>query len=126
MDDIETDNWAEKVEDLLWRCERKSIASSELVREVHDILAGGPSRICADIRPQISDSTLQLLLEAGAAESAALRLVEKCGFMLSHDGRGLFIATVVLPAAGREYSFSASSGAFAIGGALATALQESL
>jgi len=126
MDDVETESWSERVEDLAFRCDRNSIAPSELVCEIHGLLASGPAKICADIRPDLPRSALDLLLNAGAIESAALRLVRRCGYFLSGNGEGLFIGTVAVPAAGRELSYSASSEVVALCGALALALIESL
>ena len=78
------------------------------------------------IRPDISRGSLEALLDAEAFESAALRLVSNCGYMLSRGGDGLFIASVVIPAAGRDYSFSGPSAELALCGALAVSLQECL
>jgi hypothetical protein len=126
MDDVETESWSERVEDVAFRCDRNSIAPSELICEMHGLLASGPSHICADIRPELPRSSLDRLLEAGAFDGAALRLVKRCGYFLSGNGEGLFIGTVAVPAAGRELSYSASSEAVALCGALALALIESL
>jgi hypothetical protein len=118
------DEWSDKVEDLLVRCEKGSADPASLLAELHRLLETGPAPICGPVRPRISSSELQGLLDAGANESAALRLVGRCTFMLSRGGEGLVIASLLLPHANRDYSFSASSEAVALAGALATCLQE--
>ena len=126
MNEVEADGWADKVGGLAGKCEREGAAPAELLREMHAVLTAGPARICSAIRPDISPSSLQLLLDAGAYESAALRLLHNCGYLLSRGGEGLFIASVVVPAAGRDYSHSGRSAEVALCGALAVALQECL
>lgn len=126
MDEVGIDDWSDKVGEILFQCERESVSSADLIRQMHALLVSGPAHICAGIRPDISRSSLQLLLEHGALESAALRLVRNCGYVLSGSGEGAFIATVALPTAERDFSHNAGSEAVAICGALAIALQESL
>jgi hypothetical protein len=125
MNGMELDAWAERVDELVSQCDRDG-APAGLLCDVHEILVTGPPRICHSIRPEISRGSLQALLDAGAFESAALRLLRNCGFMLSRGGEGLFIASVVVPLAGRDYSYSAPSEELALCGALAVSLQECL
>jgi hypothetical protein len=126
MNDVEADGWAHKVGGLVEQCDCDGAAPAELLRGLHAVLATGPARICVPIRPDISPSSLQLLLDAGAFESAALRLLGNCGYLLSRGGEGLYIASVVVPAAGRDYSYSGRSAEAALCGALAVSLQECL
>jgi len=124
MQDVGVHQWSDKVGDLLFRCERDVISPSEIVSELHGLMASGPAHICAEIRPEISRSTLQFLLDAGAIESAALRLLTRCGYMLSTDGEGIFIGSVASTITGQEHSYSGSSAAVALCGALAMSLQD--
>jgi hypothetical protein len=126
MNDVEAEGWEQKVGGLVGQCDGEGSAPGELLRGLHEVLATGPARICLAIRPDISSSSLQLLLDAGAFESAALRLLGNCGYLLSRGGEGLYIASVVVPAAGRDYSFSGRSPELALCGALAVSLQECL
>jgi len=125
MNRVATGEWAERVDDLVGQCDRNA-AACELLSRLHEILVTGPAHICLAIKPAISRSSLQLLLDAGAFESAALRLLRNCGYMLSRGHEGLVIASVVVPSAGRDCSYSAPSEALALCGALAVALQECL
>jgi hypothetical protein len=126
MNDLDVGAWGQQVDAIVGECDRTAAASGDLLRQVHEILGTGPARICFPIRPDISRGSLEALLDAGAFESAALRLVSNCGYMLSRGGDGLFIASVVIPAAGRDYSFSGPSAELALCGALAVSLQECL
>jgi hypothetical protein len=126
INDVATRAWNQRVGGLVGQCDRGGAAPARLLRDLHEILATGPARICSPIRPDISRSSLQLLLDAGAYESAALRLLGNCGYMLSRGGEGPFIASVVIPAVGRECSFSGASAEIALCGALALSLQEGL
>lgn len=126
MREVETDDWARRVDGLVAQCEDGEAAPAELLRDLHEVLRTGPPRICSAIRPEVAPDSFERLLAAGALESAALRLLRNCGYMLSCGGEGLFIASVVVPAAGRDYSYSASSEEIALCGALAISLQESL
>lgn len=127
INEVAAEAWSQRVDELIGQCDRDSAAPAQLLRNVHEILATGPARICAPIRPDISRSSLQLLLDAGAFESAALRLVGNCGYMLSGGGgESRYIASVVVPAAGRDCSFSGRSAELALCGALALSLQECL
>jgi len=126
MNDLDVGAWGQQVEEIVGQCDCTAAASAELLRKVHEILATGPARICFPIRPDFARNSLEALLDAEAFESAALRLVSNCGYMLSRGGDGLFIASVVIPAAGRDYSFSGPSAEVALCGALAVSLQECL
>jgi hypothetical protein len=125
MNRVETGEWAERLDDLVGQCDRNA-GPSELLSRLHEILASGPADICLAVKPSISRSSLQMLLDAGAFESAALRLLRNCGYMLSRGHEGMVIASVVVPSAGRDYSYSAPSEVPALCGALAVALQECL
>jgi hypothetical protein len=125
MGGVELDTWAQRVDGFVSQCDSAGPPIG-LLCDLHDILVIGPPWICHSIRPDISRGTLQALLDAGAFESAALRLLRNCGFMLSRGGEGLFIASVVVPSAGRDYSYSAPSEELALCGALALSLQECL
>lgn len=68
---------------------------------------------------------LAALLDAGAADTAALRLAESAGgFLLSRGDGGSYLATVVLSGSVREISAGGSTAALALVGALASALSE--
>ena len=123
MDEVQIDDWSQRLDDLILKCDRQSTPPGDLLRELHDILATGPASICSAIRPEISRSSLQRLVDIGALESAALRLVRKCGYMLSSNGNELFVASVAVPLVGRDYSYNASSEEVALCGALALSLQ---
>jgi len=125
MNGVQTDDWAQRVDELVGQCDRNG-GAPELLRGLHEILVTGPAHICSAIQPEITRSSLQALLDAGAFESAALRLLRNCGYMLSGGGEGMFIASVVVPLAGRDYSYSAPSEELALCGALALSLQECL
>ena len=124
MGGTEVDEWSEKVEDLLSKCELDRADRAQLLQEIHHVLETGPAGLCGSIRPPISRSALQDLLAAGAFESAALRLMNGCGYMLSRSGEGLVIATVVTSFSDRDYSFSSSSEDVSLCGALMTCLFE--
>ena len=112
------------VEDLLVQCEVRSTDPARVLGDLHWLLETGPAPICAPVRPGISRSDLQGLLDCGATESAALKLVGRCAYMLSRGEEGLVIATVLAPHSERDYSYNAFSEAVALSGALATCLQE--
>ena len=122
MDDI--CEWSDKIEDLLVRCDLHSADPARLVGDLHRLMETGPAAICAAVGPEISRSVLQGLLDSGATESAALRLLSRCTYMLSRGQEGLVIASVLTPHAERDCSYSAFSEAVALSGALATCLQE--
>jgi hypothetical protein len=124
MDGIDLNDWLEQVEDVLAGCASDSVDPAELLSQTHHLLTTGPFDLCAPIKPAISSQTLRQLLDAEAFESAALRLVQRCGYMLSGTAQGTIIASIVLPSAERDYSYNASSEAIALCGALATCLQE--
>lgn len=125
MHGVRTDEWAQRVDELVVQCDRNA-GGAELLRGLHELLDSGPAHICMGLKPAISRSSLQSLLDAGAFESAALRLLRNCGYMLSRGSAGMVIASVVLPAAERDYSYSAPSEELALCGALALSLQECL
>jgi hypothetical protein len=112
------------VDRILAGCESKSSDPVELLQDVYSLMTTGPARICDRIKPSLSRDSLQHLLDAGAFESAALRLLEKCGLMLSRSADGMVIASVVLPSDDRDYSFSAFSECNALCGALMSCLVE--
>jgi hypothetical protein len=124
MDGADIDQWSDMVEDLLVQCEIRAADPARLVGDLHWLLETGPAQICEPVRPQLSRPALQGLLDCGATESAALRLVGRCTYMLSRGEEGLVIATVLAPHSQRDYSFSAFSEAVAQSGALATCMQE--
>jgi hypothetical protein len=124
MDGTGIGEWSDKVEDLLVQCELHSADPAGLGGDLHWLLETGPAHICGPVRSGISRSALQGLLDSGATESAALRLVSRCAYMLSRGGEGVVIASVLTPNADRDYSFNAASEAVALSGALATCLQE--
>jgi hypothetical protein len=125
MDGVRTDDWAQRLDQLVVQCDRNA-GGAELLAGLHELLDSGPAHICLALRPAISRSSLQSLIDAGAFESAALRLLRNCGYMLSRGGAGMVIASVVLPGAERDYSYSAPSEELALCGALAVSLQEFL
>jgi hypothetical protein len=124
MDGTNIGEWSDKVEDLLVQCEHQATDPARVLADLHGLLETGPVHICGPVKPGMSRSTLQGLLESGATESAALRLVSRCAYMLSRGGEGVIIASVLTPNADRDYSFSAASEAAALSGALATCLHE--
>lgn len=126
MNKIGFERWFAQLEDVLDRCEIASLGPAEALSETYFLLETGPADVCGPIKPAISRAALQVLLESGAFESAALRLVGKCGYMLSRTNEQLAIASVVLPNGERDFSFSARSEAIALCGALATCLQEEI
>ena len=126
MGRLQKDDWTYRIEDVLRRCDGQSAKACDLILEIHELLETGPADICSKIKPEISRRSLQSLLDGGALESAALRLVANCGFMLSGGPEGQFIATILMPSEDRDYSYNATSGALALCGAFAIALQESV
>ena len=124
MDGADVGEWSGKVADLLVQCELHSADPASLLGDLHWLLETGPAQICGPIRPGISRSALLGLLDSGATESAALRLVSRCAYMLSRGGEGVVIASVLTPESDRDYSFNAASEAVALSGALATCLQQ--
>ena len=126
MDKVQIRAWSDRVDDFLFRCERSASFPADLLREMHEILVSGPPRVCGPIRPNISRSSLQILLDDEAFESAAIRLVRKCSYMLSGSANGIFIASVVLPNLDGDFSNSGPSEAAALCGALAAALQATI
>ena len=124
MDGTDIGEWSDMVEDLLVQCEVHAADPVRLLGDLHWLLETGPAQICGPIRPGISRADLQGLLDSGATESAALRLLGRCTYMLSRGGEGMVIASVLTPHAEQDYSFNAFSEAVALSGALATCLQE--
>ncbi|MFM5930491.1 MAG: hypothetical protein ACKOPQ_06250 [Novosphingobium sp.] len=67
----------------------------------------------------------EFLVQAGAAESAALSLLGgDAGFMLSRGPEGRFLASVILPGRLEESSAGAETAALALMAALAVGLQD--
>jgi hypothetical protein len=126
MGEIGIAGWAEQVDEILFRCENTSTDRAALITDIHRLLAEGPASLCGAMRPAISRSELAGLLDVGAFESAALRLLAACGYMLSRDSGGLVIASVVTPSSNRDYSFNASSEDVALSGALMTSIQQQI
>jgi hypothetical protein len=124
MDGMDIGEWADRVEDLLVQCEGWAADPARLLEDLHRLLEAGPAAVCGSLRPEISRPALLELLEAGATESAALRLLERCTYMLSRGGEGMVIASVLTPHSERDFSYSAFCEATALAGALATCLQE--
>ena len=125
MDGTDIGEWADRVEDLLVQCEGRAADPARLLEDLYRLLETGPERVCGSLRPEMSRSALQGLLDAGASESAALRLMGRSTYMLSRGGEGMVIASVLTPGGERDYSYNAFSEAVALAGALATCLQES-
>ncbi len=126
MDRIALDNWSAQVEDVLDRCLCNERDPAGLLEGVFAMLATGPAEICQPINPALSGADLQQLLDIGAFESAALRMVGRCGYLLSRSGDGQVIASVVLPGSQNDYSFNAFSEPIALCGALVTCIHERL
>ena len=126
MERVEDDLWSEKINYLLGSCALNTVDPVDLLIGTYQVLKTGPSGICGSIRQGISHSQLQLLLDSGAFESAALRLLERFGYMLSRSSEGAVIASVVISSSERDYSFNAASEEIALCGALMVCLQESV
>jgi hypothetical protein len=126
MERTDVEAWSETIKQLMFNCELKTSEPADLLVGTYHLLATGPRSICGPIRPKISRSELQQLLDCGAFESAALRLLSRCSYMLSRSSEGLIIASVVIPASERDYSFNAASEVIALCGALMICLQESV
>jgi hypothetical protein len=124
MDGTGIGEWSDKVEDLLVQCGCRSADPASLLGNLHGLLETGPAHICGPVRPGMSRADLQGLLDSGATESAALRLLGRCTYMLSRGEEGMVIASVLTPHGERDYSYNAFSEAVALSGALATCLQE--
>ena len=124
MDGTDIGEWSDKVEDLLVQCEGPAADPARLLEDLYRLLETGPAAVCGSLRPEISRSALQGLLDAGATDSAALRLLGRCTYMLSRGEEGMVIASVLTPTGERDYSYNAFSEAVALSGALATCLQE--
>jgi hypothetical protein len=120
-------NWTDQVKSRLqsWEAQRDA-DPAEVVRQCRTLLESGPRRLCEPLTGAIAQGEIDRLLEHQAPDAAALRLLARCGYMLSSSGGGLHIASVKLPAAERDYSFSAGSVSEAICGAISTALLETL
>jgi hypothetical protein len=126
MERLDVDLWSEKINQLVSSCELSTADPVDLLTGTYHVLTTGPNGICRSIRPTFSNSDLQLLLDCRAFESAALRLLGKCSYMLSHSNEGLIIASVLIPSSDRDYSFNAASEVNALCGALMICLQESV
>ena len=124
MDRINVDSWYRQLEDVRRRCTLSSADAAELLGQLYDLMKCGPGAICGPVEPEVTRPELRCLLAAEAYESAALRLVAKCGYMMSRGGDGLVVASDILPASDCEYSFNARSEAMALCGALSSSLQE--
>ena len=126
MERTKSSGWIFEVDQILTRCETGAVDQAQLLRDVHVLISTQRAPICRAIKPEITASALEMLLERGAYESAALRMLSRCGLMFSRDQDGLSIATVVPPSSDRDYSFSAFSECVALVGALMTCLQETV
>lgn len=126
MGRIGIDVWSGEVKQVLSSCELGTSDPAGILIGTYHLLTTGPNGICGAIRPKISSSELQLLLDWGAFESAALRLLGRCSYMLSRSREGPIIASVVIPSSKRDYSFNAASEVIALCGALMVCLQESV
>ena len=89
--------------------------ASALFRQVPDDL---------DIAPVLADKgRVESLLMVGAAESAALALVDRdAGFMLSRGTNGAHLATVIPPGQTQEYTATGGTDALALLAAQTAAL----
>ena len=74
--------WTDDLVALVHRCERGD-PEAALLREIHTLLANGPKELCEPIAQAIPRGELDRLIECGASESAALRLLGACGYMVS-------------------------------------------
>ena len=115
--------WTDDLVALVHRCERGD-PEAALLREIHTLLANGPKDLCEPIAQAIPRGELDRLIECGASESAALRLLGACGYMVSAGAGSQAIVTVFFPASKTEWTFNARTIAIAAVGALATGLSE--
>jgi hypothetical protein len=123
MERVEAREWLSGVGQALTLCEHTSAQAAPLLRHVHRLLEQAPGRYADTIRP-IALTSLQDLLDAEAYESATLRLVGRCGYMMSRDSGGHVVASIVLPGSSKDYSFNSFSETQALCGALLLSLQE--
>ena len=125
MPGVSLESWSDRVANLVDLCAEEP-GEVEHVRETDLMLQAGPPALCAPLAQAIARHELDQLLDAEAAESAAMKFLKNCGFMLSGAPGALYLATVALPGARRDFSFSGRSGATAICGAIATALLDAV
>ncbi len=95
------------------------------LRACHALLQSAPASVLpwVDALPKLD--RIEALLQAGAAESAALALLgDRCGYMLSRGPMGEALATIVLPGSTNECTANGDTLALAIAAALAQALSE--
>ncbi len=115
-----------KLGGLLDDCSDLRPDDARLICDLRDVLSELPDHLCGPPSALPPRRMFESLLSAEAFETAALRLLGNCGYMMSRGGKGEVIASVVLPHRQRESTFSASSVAAALCGALCSALHDAL
>ena len=97
-----------------------------LLREAMHLMIAAPPPLAAWLGPVADVETMECMLAAGAAESAALALIpDSAGYMLSRGPNGVHLASVFVPGIGREeYSAEGDTAALALLAAFVSAMRE--
>jgi hypothetical protein len=97
--------------------------TSDRVWVLNELLRIAPEMGLVDGLQTVGTAHLAMLLEAGAHDSAVLKMLDRgSGYLLSRNGDGHSLASVALPGTAREKSAAGANPALALIGALALSL----
>lgn len=111
------------IEDL---CAGRSGQQTMLLREAMHLMLGAPQPLAAWLGAIIDVEAMEMMLAAGAGESAALALVPpQAGYMLSRGPNGVHLASVFMPDARKEeYTAEGDTAALALLAAFVSAVRD--
>lgn len=97
--------------------------TADRICEMNDLLLVAPEAVLLDGLQPIGSAHLATMLDAGAHDSAVLRMFDRgSGYLVSRNGDGHSLASVALPGTAREKSAAGANPALALIGALALSL----
>lgn len=119
-------SWADRLSEMALACSGAfACEEASHLRACHALLLSAPESVLPWVKTLPAADRFEVLLKAGAVESAALGLLgDHCGYMLSRGAMGEALATVALPGAAHECTANGETLALAIAAALAQALGE--
>lgn len=107
-------------------CAGRSGQQTMLLREAMHLMIAAPQPLAVWLGPVVDVEAMEMMLAAGAGESAALALVPpQAGYMLSRGPNGVHLASVFMPGAPREeYMAEGDTGALALLAAFVSAVRD--
>jgi hypothetical protein len=89
-------------------------------------MIAAPAPLTSWLGPVVDVEAMEMMLAAGAAESAALALIPpQAGYMLSRGPNGVHLASVFMPGAGQEeYCAEGDTAALALLAAFVSAVRD--